>query len=71
MRDVNCEDNAQHAAQAELRDARTDALQAEHHLENKGHDHDIGNEMFEDYAQHAAYAELRDARTDPCRLNTT
>jgi hypothetical protein len=26
---------AQHAAQAELRDARTDPFQAEHHLEKK------------------------------------
>jgi hypothetical protein len=29
------EDNAQHAAQAKLRDARTDPLQAEHHLDRK------------------------------------
>jgi hypothetical protein len=30
-----CEDNAQHAAQDELSDARTDPFQAEHHLDRK------------------------------------
>jgi hypothetical protein len=30
-----CKDNAQHAAQADLRDARTDPLQTEHHLDRK------------------------------------
>ncbi len=59
-----CEDNAQHAAQAELRNARTDTLQAEHHLDRKAGSWYREWEMWR-YAQHTAQAELRDTRTDP------